>query len=515
MTTTFSTLNVNETQLSFVYSLFNLIGPGLFSVTVSNSTHSELLFSDATDNVIQSPQSISMSPDWDNQTVLNLTFQCNVGSAAKPTRQCYVDTVKINGTFTANTTATVNSFDAEFCGSPTRGTDGRCVNSIYFSAENNTWFAKPGINGSGGGGTGLSGSGTANTIIKFLAPTVIGDSNIIDNGTLITLGSDVSITGEITDATLIEAGNIVIEGNTIKNDQYNLIIEVGGMSGIDIGLNAVNFLDRDFNNVGYADINGYADIEDYLEVGDYADIEGDFDVGNVANGTFLLPTQSSIPGGYFNLAWNTLARLVYQSTLPITFMIETDGPVDEKVFDTFMSGGVFGTQVLYDNLSLSSSPYSIDLTNGQMTFTQNATFEQAVIADEYFETSVVLDKKGKKALDYFTTTSEERSYTNEKGEAVYNHTNEDDSLIYTTMNKTICEPFNITRSFEDPKYSPICETVSILAKSNSRLSELQRDATKELKDKTSTYDSMFEDICREENSKYNKYDWCDLAVAKL
>ena len=47
----------------------------------------------------------------------------------------------------------------------------------------------------GGGGGGISGSGTTNTIPKFTGTTAIGNSNISDDGSLITTTTDVSVNG--------------------------------------------------------------------------------------------------------------------------------------------------------------------------------------------------------------------------------------------------------------------------------------------------------------------------------
>lgn len=150
MTANFNTLNVNETSLHFVYSIKNLKGGGLFSVTISNSTDSELLYADATDDVTLSFQSIALDPVWNNQSDINLTFLCNFATTGKPDRECYVDTIKINGTFTENTTATVNSFNSEICFKDGLvGVDGKCERGILYDAKTDNTVIRENLNVTG------------------------------------------------------------------------------------------------------------------------------------------------------------------------------------------------------------------------------------------------------------------------------------------------------------------------------------------------------------------------------
>ncbi len=114
MQTNISTLDINETQLSFVYSLFNLIGSGEFSVVANNNIGSGdvTIFSDTTNNVVKNSQLILLPSSMDNQSLISLTFICNADSSAKPTRQCFVDTVKLNGTAITTTLINVSGFDS-------------------------------------------------------------------------------------------------------------------------------------------------------------------------------------------------------------------------------------------------------------------------------------------------------------------------------------------------------------------------------------------------------------------
>ncbi len=66
----------------------------------------------------------------------------------------------------------------------------------YFDGTN--WLSiGSGGNGGGSGGSGIGGSGTPNSVAKWTAAGTLGDSSITDNGTLITTGSDLKISGEL------------------------------------------------------------------------------------------------------------------------------------------------------------------------------------------------------------------------------------------------------------------------------------------------------------------------------
>jgi hypothetical protein len=65
------------------------------------------------------------------------------------------------------------------------GTSGQVLSS---TATGTAWVT-------GGGGGGITGSGTTNYVPKFTGSTAIGDSNISDNGTLVTIATDASVNG--------------------------------------------------------------------------------------------------------------------------------------------------------------------------------------------------------------------------------------------------------------------------------------------------------------------------------
>ncbi len=114
MQTNFSTSDINETALSFVYSLVNLVGAGDFSIEVNNNVGSGdvEIFSDTTTSVIKSSQFIALPSSMDDQPLVTLTVICNIGSSGKPARQCFFDTAKINGTAISTTLINVSGFNS-------------------------------------------------------------------------------------------------------------------------------------------------------------------------------------------------------------------------------------------------------------------------------------------------------------------------------------------------------------------------------------------------------------------
>ena len=185
------TQNINGSTLQFTYSLSNFIGSATFTATLYNSTASEVIFTDTTDSVIKSSQVISLNSVWDNLTGLNLSFECSYGATAKPSRRCYIDTVILNGTFTGNTTAVFDDFNSEICfGDGSRGSDGNCSRGIFYDRCSDTIISFGTTNFTGGGSSGgVSGSGTANNIPKWSGGTSLTNSQITDDGTIVSMNN--------------------------------------------------------------------------------------------------------------------------------------------------------------------------------------------------------------------------------------------------------------------------------------------------------------------------------------
>ena len=130
--------------------------------------------------------------------------------------------------------------------------------------------------------------------------------------------------------------------------------------------------------------------------------------------------------------------------------------------------------------------------SGEMNIVANALNISGVVnvvgnitADSFNEASVVLDKKGKSALDYFTTTSEERSILDKDGNVVYDHNNRDDiDLLLVKDTKLVCNSVSDgVDILGNPKMVEECVEIETESKSLSLLVELQRDAIYELKER--------------------------------
>jgi hypothetical protein len=135
MQANFSTTNINTSTLNFVYSLVNILGNNVFNVTVNNNVGSGdvNVFSDSTNNVITDMESIVLPSSMDNRSVVTLEFECDVTS---PNRECYVDTISVNGTAIATTLTNQSGFDSEICfGDGTLAADGFCERGIIYNAS--------------------------------------------------------------------------------------------------------------------------------------------------------------------------------------------------------------------------------------------------------------------------------------------------------------------------------------------------------------------------------------------
>lgn len=122
-------------------------------------------------------------------------------------------------------------------------------------------------------------------------------------------------------------------------------------------------------------------------------------------------------------------------------------------------------------------------------------FDGDVYADDYeINSPVLFIPIEKTALDYFTTTSEERMSI----DGSYNHSNIDDELVLVERIKLECE--EILNKTTGSYYTGNCQNVTILSKSLGRSDELQRDAIKELKDKV---ERLEKDFC-----VVHVFGWC-------
>ncbi|HEC65533.1 MAG TPA: hypothetical protein ENI23_09575 [bacterium] len=134
MQTNFSTTNVNNTEIHFVYSLKNMLGLNSFTVEMDNGSGFETIFTDSTTDVTLSSQTFDLSPNYDNLADVSLRFTCDV---TKSDRECFVDTVKVNGTEMITTIVNVSDFDTTILGG-----DGSA--SLVFNSSTQTWVFTPG-----------------------------------------------------------------------------------------------------------------------------------------------------------------------------------------------------------------------------------------------------------------------------------------------------------------------------------------------------------------------------------
>jgi len=221
MTTNVSTQNVNETEINFVYSLVNLIGADNFRLEVNNFNGSGWVqkFTDAgTETTIS--QRVTLDEGFSNLSSVGFRFVCDVTQAL---RSCFVDTVKINGTFTANTTASVSGFDSELCFSDgLRGSNGQCNRGIFYNRSLDTIFFNGVINASGTIVGGISGSGTTDNWAKFTASTSIGNAPVSDDGATITM--NLPFDG------LTINNNLTVDTNVLHVDSDNDGVGIGTTS---------------------------------------------------------------------------------------------------------------------------------------------------------------------------------------------------------------------------------------------------------------------------------------------
>lgn len=198
MSTNVSTLDLNETELSWTDSLVNLIGADEFRVETNNFTGSgwEIQFTD-TGSVVTEFNSITLGVDYWNVSTVGVRFVCDVSQLG---RSCFVDNVVLNGSQTVATNATAFGVFSQICFGENEPdpTTGICSRGIYYDpSEDKTFISGPfNVTDGGGGGSGIS--GTANRILVITGDgTTGGNSNLNDDGSLIT--SDVSflITGNL------------------------------------------------------------------------------------------------------------------------------------------------------------------------------------------------------------------------------------------------------------------------------------------------------------------------------
>jgi len=190
MNTTFSTLNMQNTTLNFVYSIVGLIGTDTFTVETDNGTGWETQLSDAGTDTLNS-QSIVLGSDYWNASTVHLRVTCG---ATKADRECYIDTIRVNGSVTLASNVTAPASCSEICfGDGSRDSAGRCNFGLFHNCSTGVTETLGPWNITGTVIGGISGAGAANNIVKWSGTTSITSANIVDTGSLITMGSDVDM----------------------------------------------------------------------------------------------------------------------------------------------------------------------------------------------------------------------------------------------------------------------------------------------------------------------------------
>ena len=142
------------------------------------------------------------------------------------------------------------------------------------------------------GGSAISGSGTTNTLPKFTGSTAIGNSNITDSGTLISLGSD----------TTISSGGLGIGTSTLTGYSLNVAKNITGAT-TSYGIRSQGTIQSDVTVLvaSYASILNTAaasfTLTDYVQ---YRAMQGTIGAGSVVTNQYGYYVDSSMTGATNN-----------------------------------------------------------------------------------------------------------------------------------------------------------------------------------------------------------------------
>jgi hypothetical protein len=162
----------------------------------------------------------------------------------------------------------------------------------------------------GGGGGGISGSGTTNYVPKFTSSTNIGNSNISDSGTLVTISTDALINGVTVgrggsnDISNTAVGNKALQSQTLGGKSTAIGVEAltnstSGHANVGVGFQALFNITTGEYNLGVGAGAGSGII-----TGDYNNIIG--------NNLVFDPSGNSFDGSYaLSIGKNSLAYAGY------------------------------------------------------------------------------------------------------------------------------------------------------------------------------------------------------------
>lgn len=233
-----STTNIENASLQFVYSLVNMLGANDFTVTANNNVGSgEVnLFTDSTNNVDKSSQSVALPSSMWDQSNVGIRFNCDV---TQTNRECYVDTVSVNGSAIATTATEQSGFNSEICfSSGTRDAGGNCLVGVLFNASQNTIFPQGNWNFTDVSIGGVDHSATTNLEWASAGHTFTSTDQVMDIGSYnfsTTGGIQVGIGSPANDETaFFNVTQLQIVGGVgISGDPPPNTLDVRGAQGFD------------------------------------------------------------------------------------------------------------------------------------------------------------------------------------------------------------------------------------------------------------------------------------------
>ncbi len=230
-----STVNINTTTLNFVYSLANMLGANDFTVTANNNVGSGevTLLTDSTNDVIKSSQSIAMPSSMSNQPSVSIKFNCDV---TQTNRQCFVDTIFVNGTAIATTLTNQSGFNSVIkFGDGALASDGFPERGIIYNASEDQIIFR------------------GNVTFELITEQDLNVTNSITLGGESIFNWD-NVSNFDDNVLLIDGSRALIENWNVGNSQINLTnlstMFLSSSNGI------INFLNNNFNGSGNFNTTG-------------------------------------------------------------------------------------------------------------------------------------------------------------------------------------------------------------------------------------------------------------------
>ena len=352
-----STVNINSTSLNFIYSLVNILGSNDFEVTVNNNVGSGevSIFTDSTNNVVLSSQSIALPSSMSDQPKVSIRFNCDVTNA---NRDCFVDTISVNGTAIATTLTNVSGFDSVIKFSDgVLAADGFPERGIIYNASGDITIIRGNVtfeniieqnliitnsttlNGTTIGDWGdipdflkLDGSTPMQAISDFGGFNIINISNV-DTDT-ITSGLPVvfeNVNGNGWTFSIVTLGPITVALLQGVSDEG--VLNMGFIeSGLEIvddgdGISVLNFIDR---SLVQQFSHTYNSTKKEMIIGGTV---GNFIIydGNIENITF---EQNIFSDSNINTTGNSTAAFLFGNGSQLTGIIHTGNPFDQSLNTT-------------------------------------------------------------------------------------------------------------------------------------------------------------------------------------